>query len=88
MDWKQRNMYTNACEFARIYSLPTHNYTSNVCQFRRYSYWLEERNKFIKGFTKYDGSSYSYYSELSLNARPWDRKCESVHLENNAKTCI
>src|SRR6184192_3393404 len=43
-------MPTLVSEFARIYSLPTHKCKNNVCQFRRYSTWLENRNKLIKGF--------------------------------------
>src|SRR6185295_4735359 len=39
-------------EFSRIYSLPTHQYKNNVGHFRRYSIWLERRNRLIKGFTK------------------------------------
>ena len=47
-------------EFARIYSLPTHEYNNNddVNQFRRYSVWLENRNNSIKGFTKYEDKFY------------------------------
>jgi len=44
--------------FARIYSLPTHKYTNNGDNFRRYSTWLKERNNLIKGFTKYKDSYY------------------------------
>src|SRR5438874_2655661 len=41
---------TLVSEFARIYSLPTHNYNNDdVNQFRRYSKWLEQRNSLIKG---------------------------------------
>ena len=36
-------------EFARIYSLPTHKYNNVDNNFKRYSVWLEERNKFING---------------------------------------
>ena len=43
-------------EFAKIYSLPTHNYNKDVNQFRRYSRWLESRNRLIKGFTKLDNN--------------------------------
>src|SRR6185503_867297 len=39
-------------EFARIYSLPTHKHKNNDNNFRRYSTWLENRNKLITGFTK------------------------------------
>ena len=49
---------TLVSEFARIYSLPTHKYKNDVSQFRRYSTWLERRNKFIKGFTKYKDKYY------------------------------
>src|SRR5437016_12367181 len=37
-------------EFARTYSLPTYKYdsSSNIVQFRRYSTWLERRNKLIE----------------------------------------
>ena len=45
-------------EFARIYSLPTHKYKNDDSQFRRYKKWLENRNKLIKGFTKYDDNYY------------------------------
>ena len=45
-------------EFARIYSLPTHNYNNVDNNFKRYSKWLEERNKLIKGFTKYEDKFY------------------------------
>src|SRR6266516_2035480 len=38
-------------EFARIYSLPTHKYNAVDNNFRRYSEWLEWRNKLINGFT-------------------------------------
>ena len=44
-------------EFARIYSLPAHKY-NNDNNFRRYSKWLESRNKLIIGFTK---SNDKYY---------------------------
>src|SRR6185369_8795605 len=30
-------------EFARIYSLPTHQYNNDDSQFRRYSEWLKKR---------------------------------------------
>ena len=40
---------TLVSEFARIYSLPTGRYNKDDNQFRRYSVWLEERNKFING---------------------------------------
>src|SRR5437764_10405301 len=43
---------TLVSEFARIYSLPTHKYKNDVSQYRRYSAWLESRNRCIKGFTK------------------------------------
>ena len=45
-------------EFARIYSLPTHKYSNDVSQFRRYSTWLKNPNYLIKGFTKYDDNYY------------------------------
>jgi len=41
-------------EFARIYSLPTSDYKTNNDDFKRYSTWLENRNKLIKGFTKHE----------------------------------
>ena|SRR6185312_9462605 len=44
--------------FARIYSLPTHKHNNNSDNFRRYSTWLEDRNRLIKGFTKYDNNYY------------------------------
>src|SRR5436190_8536298 len=49
---------TLVSEFARIYSLPTHKYNKDDNQFRRYSVWLESRNKLIKGFTKYNDNYY------------------------------
>ena len=49
---------TLVSEFAKIYSLPTHQYNKKVGHFRRYSTWLEERNKLIKGFTKYEDKYY------------------------------
>ena len=45
-------------EFARIYSLPTHKYNNVDNNFKRYSKWLENRNKFINGFTKYEDKFY------------------------------
>jgi len=45
-------------EFAGIYSLPTRRYNKDDNQFRRYFQWLRERNKLIKGFTKYDDNYY------------------------------
>src|SRR6185369_998018 len=45
-------------EFARIYSLPTHEYNSVDSCFRRYSKWLQRRNKLIKGFTKSNDDNY------------------------------
>ena len=45
-------------EFARIYSLPTHKYNNVDNNFKRYSKWLENRNKLIKGFTKYEDKFY------------------------------
>jgi len=47
---------TLVSEFAKIYSLPTHKHDSY--NFKRYSKWLKERNKLIKGFTKYDDNYY------------------------------
>src|SRR5439155_15824850 len=41
-----------------IYSLPTHKYSNDVNQFRRYNIWLKKRNKLIKGFTEYDDNCY------------------------------
>src|SRR6185369_3221645 len=49
---------TAVSEFARIYSLPTHKYNNDVDHFRRYSVWLNERNRRIKGFTMYDDNYY------------------------------
>ena len=49
-------------EFARIYSLPTHKYNND--KFRRYSEWLNCRNKHIMGFTKYEDN---YYMVASLS---------------------
>src|SRR6185312_1843118 len=45
-------------EFARIYSLPTYKYNDDISQFRRYSKWLEYRNKLVYGFTKYEDKYY------------------------------
>jgi len=45
-------------EFARIYSLPTHKYDNVDNNFRKYSKWLEKRNEFINGFTKYEDKFY------------------------------
>ena len=39
---------TLVSEFARIYSLPTHKHDSNSNNFKRYTKWLETRNKLIK----------------------------------------
>jgi len=43
-----------------IYSLPTHKYInpSNINLFRRFSIWLEKRNKLIAGFTKNNDNYY------------------------------
>src|SRR6185503_17326907 len=49
---------TLVSEFARTYSLPTHQYSSYENNFRRYSKWLKERNECIWGFTKLDNSYY------------------------------
>ena len=49
---------TFVSEFARIYSLPTHEHVKDVSQFRRYSEWLASRNKLICGFTKHDDKYY------------------------------
>src|SRR6185369_8825889 len=49
---------TLVSEFARIYSLPTHKYKSVDSHFRRYSKWLECRNKLINGFTEYEDNYY------------------------------
>ena len=49
---------TLVSEFARIYSLLTRKYNKDDNQFKRYSLWLENRNKLIKGFTKYDDNYY------------------------------
>ena len=49
---------TFVSEFARIYSLPTHKHDSNRNDFKRYSLWLEKRNRLIKGFTKDDDKYY------------------------------
>src|SRR6185503_1889288 len=38
---------TLVSEFARIYSLPTHEYKNNVGHFGRYSEWLYRRNQLI-----------------------------------------
>src|SRR5437764_15476485 len=55
---------TLVSEFARIYSLPTHKYSNDVSQFRRYSKWLERCNKFIKGIAKYEDKDYMIADEL------------------------
>jgi len=49
---------TLVSEFARIYSLPIHKYNNTVSQYRRYSIWLNARNRLIKGFTKYGDKYY------------------------------
>src|SRR4051794_7073394 len=50
---------TLVSEFARKYSLPTHeDIKDDVNQFRRYTTWLYRRNELIIGFTKLDGSYY------------------------------
>ena len=49
-------------EFARKYSLPTHQYNDDS-QYRRYSVWLQWRNKLIKGFTKHDDNYYMVANE-------------------------
>src|SRR5438874_13776570 len=49
---------TLVSEFARIYSLPTHKDNNDVSQYRRYSKWLERRNKLIIGFMNYDSNCY------------------------------
>src|SRR5436190_276350 len=54
-------MSTLVSEFARIYSLPTHQYKS---QYRRYSEWLVRRNRLINGFTKHDGNYYMVADKL------------------------
>src|SRR6185312_14647735 len=55
---------TLVSEFARIYSLPTHKYNDDISQFRRYSGWLDSRNKRITGFTKYDNNYYMVANNL------------------------
>ena len=55
---------TLVSEFARIYSLTTHQYKNNDSQYRRYSTWLESRNRLIMGFTKYDDKYYMVANEL------------------------
>ena len=45
-------------EFARIYSLPTHKYNNVDNNFKRYSKWLDNRNRLINGFTKYEDKFY------------------------------
>ena len=49
---------TLVSEFARIYSLPTHKHNIAVSQYRRYSYWIENRNELIEGFTEYENNYY------------------------------
>ena len=55
---------TLVSEFARIYSLPTHKHKNIGSNFGRYSKWLEERNKIIKGFTKYEDNYYMVADKL------------------------
>src|SRR6185369_12162174 len=55
---------TLVSEFARIYSLPTHQYKNNDSQYRRYKKWLEQRNQLILGFTKYDNNYYMVADKL------------------------
>ena len=54
---------TLVSEFARIYSLPTHKHNNDI-NFRRYSEWLENRNKLIMGFTKLDDNYYMVADKL------------------------
>ena len=49
---------TLVSEFARIYSFPTHEYHGDVNNFKRYTEWLNYRNRLICGFTEYDNSYY------------------------------
>ena len=73
-------------EFAKIYSLPTHKYNNDVSQYRRYSKWLEDRNKWIKGFTKYKDNYYMvvyklfhhYYSRYEFCSACGILRCSSV----------
>ena len=49
---------TLVSEFARIYSLPTHENIGVDNRFRRYFRWLENRNKLVDGFTKHENNYY------------------------------
>jgi hypothetical protein len=60
-------------EFARIYSLPTHSYENppGIDHFKRYSTWLKDRNKLIKGVTTCNDQHYlvvkqKFYEYYSL----------------------
>ena len=68
---------TLVSEFARIYSLPTHNYKNDVSQYRRYSAWLESCNRSIKGFTKYEDNYYMVADKrfLRLLLSIWILRC-------------
>jgi len=73
-------------EFARIYSLPTHKYNIVDNNFRRYSVWLKERNRRIKGFIKYDDNYYmvasrcfyQYYSRYGFCTTCGILRCSPV----------
>ena len=54
---------TLVSEFARIYSLPTHNYNNVNNNFKRYKTWLFFRNSLIKGFTELDDKYYMVADE-------------------------
>jgi len=77
---------TFVCEFAKVYSLPTHEYNNDDSQFRRYKKWLENRNKLIKGFTKYDDNYYMvayerfhhYYSRYGFCSECGRLRCGPV----------
>src|SRR6185312_460699 len=77
---------TFVSEFARLYSLPTHKYNNDVNQFRRYSTWLNCRNKLIIGFTKCDDNYYMvayrdvyhYYSRYGFCSACGILRCSPV----------
>src|SRR5207244_3923693 len=77
---------TLVSEFARIYSLPTQKYNNDINQFRRYSTWLKERNRLIKGFTEHNNncymvagrSFYYYYSRYGFCTACGILRCSPV----------
>src|SRR6185312_2333912 len=77
---------TLVSEFARIYSLPTHEYNNDYNRFRRYKRWLQLRNGFIDGFTKYKDNYYMvtnrdfyhYYSRYGFCSACGILRCSPV----------